>query len=269
MDDSIERCLLSLDAAPATVDVFIRDDDVGWADQRLFALLELTAAHEVPIDLAVIPQAMDTALARELRSRHDAAPGLVGLHQHGFSHANHEPEGRPCEFGPARALVRQRADLRLGRERLRGHLGQRLDAIFTPPWNRCAEQTPLLLQELGICALSRAHGATAQSILPELPVGVDWSRCEREARLAAVAHPTAEGGDPCLALAQAFAARVQAGGPVGVMLHHAAMDAESLARLDTLLRRLRRHPRLRWRAMRDLLGLSLARPQRMVTRLAA
>ncbi len=269
MNASIDRCLLSLDDAPDAVDVFIRDDDAGWADTRLFALMDVTAAHGVPIDLAVIPQAMDGALARELRSRYDAAPALVGLHQHGFSHANHEPEGRPCEFGPARALARQRSDLRLGRERLRGHLGERLDAIFTPPWNRCAEQTPLLLQELGIQALSRSRGAAVQTVLPELPIAIDWSRCEREAHVAAAIDPSAAAGDPCLAIAEAFAARVRAGGPVGLMLHHAAMDADSLSRLDALLRRVRRHPRLRWRAMRDLLGLAEARPLPTDQQLAA
>lgn len=257
MNPSFETLLQALDAAPAPVSAFIRDDDAGWNDMRLFALLELTVRHGVPIDVAVIPQAMDTVLARELRSRHDAAPGLLGLHQHGFSHMNHEPEGRPCEFGPSRALARQRCDLRLGRERLRGHLGQRLDPFFTPPWNRCCEATPELLRELGFEALSRSRGTPPQSVMPELPVDIDWSKIERRAREIASAAP--DGGDALAcagaAVLQALTARVRTGGPVGLMLHHAAMDGASLALLDSLLNALRAHPKLRWHSMRELLGL--------------
>ena len=65
--------------------VFLRDDDAGWADGRLLALLDVLSASSpprpdpgrgVPVDVAVIPDAVGPALARELLAR----PG-IGLHQ--------------------------------------------------------------------------------------------------------------------------------------------------------------------------------------------
>ena len=41
----------ALDAAPAPVDVFFRDDDAGWETDRLIAVLDMFARHDVPLDL--------------------------------------------------------------------------------------------------------------------------------------------------------------------------------------------------------------------------
>ena len=104
----------------------------------------------LPVDLAVIPAELDAGLARELRAR-----PRVGLHQHGLAHVNHEREGRRCEFGPARGAAAQRRDIEAGRARLADLLGERVDPIFTPPWNRCTADTGRCLAELGFAALSR------------------------------------------------------------------------------------------------------------------
>jgi hypothetical protein len=237
--------IAALDAAPAAVPFFLRDDDAGWDDTRLFALLDRTEHAGVHIDLAVIPQAMAPALADSLCARADAAPGLIGLHQHGFAHRNHEAIGRKCEFGDSRSAAAQQDDLCSGRERLRECFGARLDAIFTPPWNRCSAATPPLLAQLGFTALSRSRGAAPQQSLPELPVDVDWCK---QRRLAA-----AQGGCSGPLVAAALAQRVATGGPVGLMLHHADMDSNDLALLDELLQATRRHPHVRWMPMRDLL----------------
>jgi hypothetical protein len=237
--------IAALDAAPAATPFFLRDDDAGWDDTRLFALLDRTRHAGAPIDLAVIPQATGPALAASLCARADAAPGLIGLHQHGFAHRNHEAIGRKCEFGDSRSAAAQQDDLCSGRERLRQCFGARLDAIFTPPWNRCSAATPPLLAQLGFTALSRSRGAAPQQSLPELPVDVDWCK---QRRLAA-----AQGGCSGPLVAAALAQRVATGGPVGLMLHHADMDGNDLALLDELLQATRRHPHVRWTPMRDLL----------------
>lgn len=237
---------IALDAAATPVDFFLRDDDSGWDDARLFALLDCTEAAGVPIDLAVIPQAAGAALATSLCARKNAAPGLIGLHQHGFAHTNHEAVERKCEFGGARSADAQRADLRAGRDHLLGLFGSALDAIFTPPWNRCSEATPALLAEMGFAALSRNRGAAPQDALAELAVDVDWCKEQR------LAHEAGK-ADAIARIAAALAQRVAAGGPVGLMLHHAAMDDADLALLDTLLRQIRGHPHARWRPMRELL----------------
>src|SRR5688572_9160680 len=142
----------ALDAAPAAVEVFFRDDDAGWSDDRLRVLLDRFTAHGLPLDLAVIPKALRASLTRELRAR---AGDRLALHQHGLAHANHEPEGRKFEFGPSRSRDTQRADIEAGRELLLERLGELVQPIFTPPWSRCTAVTGECLAELGFTVLSR------------------------------------------------------------------------------------------------------------------
>lgn len=232
-----------LDALPARVDCFIRDDDAGWADARLLALLDVAERCGLPIDLAAIPRAVTPSLARELRARMQAAPRRLGLHQHGYAHANHEREGRRCEFGPARDAQAQREDLAQGQARLREHFGAALQPVFTPPWNRCSEATPGLLAALGFRALSRdRRAAPSQHTLPEIAVDLDWSKYRGDAAAMAAAWH------------HALQARCADGRPFGLMLHHAAMTSEDLVVLEALLASLASHPRLRWCSMGELLA---------------
>lgn len=245
MQAGVNAMLNALDAARSPVDIFLRDDDAGWDDARLLALLDCVDQARVPIDLAVIPRACGALLARELHARMDAAPGSVGVHQHGLAHANHESVERKCEFGSARGIDQQRRDLCDGRARLRDLFGSRLEAIFTPPWNRCSPGTADLLAELGYAALSRDRGAPAQRALPELPVDVDWCK---ERRLAAQ-----RGEDAGTRIGFALARQILAVQSVGLMLHHADMDAQDLLALSALLAASLRHPRARWISMGELL----------------
>lgn len=232
-----------LAARPTPLACFVRDDDAGWDDTSLLELLDVTQSEGVPMDLAAIPAAVSPSLARELATRHDAAPHQVRMHQHGYAHHNHEAAGRRCEFGPAREASALRADLEQGRARLREQFGDRVDPFFTPPWNRCAPGVPALLRELGFAALSRDRGALAQQVLPEMPVDVDWSRHYREGGRAALGE----------AIAAGLAARGRDGRPFGLMLHHAVMDAEERRLLARWLRELAAQPGLRFEPMATLL----------------
>jgi peptidoglycan/xylan/chitin deacetylase (PgdA/CDA1 family) len=214
----LKNLLISLDAAASPVEVFFRDDDAGWGDNRLLDLITRFEAYGLPLDLAVIPAELTNGLAEQLRTRQ------VGLHQHGYAHVNHEPEGRKCEFGPARDLAAQKADIAAGQERLKALLGDRLDPYFTPPWNRCTPDTAQALVELGFAALSREHRAEPLGLLPEVSVHLDVARLTPEE------------------LDERFARFVTEGGPVGVMFHHAVMEPEDFARADALLALLAGHP---------------------------
>jgi peptidoglycan/xylan/chitin deacetylase (PgdA/CDA1 family) len=227
----LDEVLGALDELDAPVDVFFRDDDAGWGDARLRELLDRFAAAGLPVDLAVIPAALTPALAEELAAR------PCGLHQHGYAHVNHQPEGRKCEFGAARGRERQRRDIEAGRRRLGELLGTRVDPIFTPPWNRCTRDTAEALAALGFAALSRESRAAPFGLpgLAELPVMLDWVRLEP--------------GEIARRLAAAIRA---AGGPVGVMLHHAVMDAGQMSRMSELLALLGTHDRVLTKPMRDL-----------------
>ncbi|MFN0091602.1 MAG: hypothetical protein ACKVWR_15240 [Acidimicrobiales bacterium] len=210
----------ALAAATSPPVFFFRDDDGGWANDRLAALLERFARAGAPVDVAVIPAALDAELAALTIGR----PG-VGVHQHGFAHRNHEPEGRRCEFGPARRPSEIRRDLIAGRRLLLDAYGQSLDPIFTPPWNRCTPAAAALAAEAGFAALSRDASAPPADLpgLAEIPVTLDWFAHRKGVRLA-----PAE-------LGRRLAEQARAGGPVGVMLHHAAMDGAQLDSLDELL----------------------------------
>jgi len=230
-----------LDSSSGHVEFFFRDDDAGWADERLQALLALFAGHATPLDFAVIPTALGPVLARQLRARLDDAPSLLGVHQHGYAHSNHETAGRKCEFGAARTAAAQRRDLAAGATILREQFGLRLDPIFTPPWNRCSAATIECLVELDFRALSRDRGAAPLDArgLCELPVDIDWCR-SFDSR----STPQALGGTLAIAAAS--------GRPAGVMLHHAVMTDAQLQPLGELLRLLSRHPASRCRLMRQV-----------------
>jgi len=252
----LEPLRAALDAAPAPVPFFFRDDDAGWRDDRLGHLLDLFARLGLPLDLAVIPAALEREGAIELRGRLQQAGGRLGVHQHGYAHQNHEPEGRKCEFGPARDHGQQLGDIEAGRTRLDQLLGRAVEPIFTPPWNRCSETTGACLVELGFDVLSREARAAPLGIpqLRELSVHVDWSGRRDGVRL------------PLEPIAELAAAAVERGGPVGIMLHHAVMDENELQAVGELLTLLAGHDLARCLRMRDSLreaaepGSSRTRP---------
>jgi peptidoglycan/xylan/chitin deacetylase (PgdA/CDA1 family) len=209
----------ALDVSPAAF--FFRNDDAGWRDDLLRDLLDVFDRHAAPIDLAVIPCALGAELAAELRSRGH----LVGVHQHGLAHVNHEPVGRKAEFGSSRDETQQHRDIELGRLLLAELLGAAPDPIFTPPWNRCTDATVRALAALRFRVLSRESRAAALDAagLQELPVHVDWFAHRKGVRVTR--------GE----LGERLAAAATGGGAVGVMLHHAIMDADDRRGVDELL----------------------------------
>jgi predicted deacetylase len=229
----LEPVASALDRGADPTPVFFRDDDAGWADDRLVALIDRFARRAAPIDVAVIPAETTDSLAAALRDR--AANDGVRLHQHGFAHVNHEPTGRKHEFGPSRDFEAQLADLLRGREIMAERFGALVDPIFTPPWNRCTADTGAAVVAAGFDVLSRDHTAAPlnRDDLREVPVTVDWF-----GQTKGVPWTRVE-------VAERIAAGVGAGGPVGIMLHHAVTDDANLVALDDLLALLCAHPAAR------------------------
>lgn len=239
----LEDLRRALDAAARPVDFFFRDDDAGWHDERLFALLDLFERHQLPLDVAAIPRAMTPALATELRARVTAAPERLAVHQHGFAHLNHEAEGRKCEFSASRPRTLQLQDIESGRRLLSEVHGLDAGDIFTPPWNRCTEATGEALREAGFRVLSRDVTARPLGVagLRELPVRVDWFARRKGVRLSLEE------------LGASLAKAVNdASSPVGVMFHHEPMDGVELYRAGELLALLSAHPSARCRLMSAL-----------------
>ena len=226
MTDWLDPVRASLDDRTEPVVFFLRDDDGGWNDHALLALLDTVQRCGVPIDLALIPDACEAPLARRLRDRDRTA---VHLHQHGRAHVNHERAGRKCEFGASRSADRQRDDIAAGRRRLRDLVGDRLEPIFTPPWNRCTATTVHCLAELDFQLLSRDVSVDSDAgAFDELPVTLDWT-----GRRGAAAGAFEWG----ITIAGSIRTSRQ---PIGLMLHHAVMselDREMVGRLLDVLTR--------------------------------
>jgi hypothetical protein len=234
-DSWLDPLRRTLDNIEQPVPVFFRDDDVGWGDARLLTLLDLFAEHGLPVDLAVIPLPLTPQLVATLRMRVENPAVRVGLHQHGFAHINHQAVGRKCEFGTERSAAMQYRDIALGQQQLKAAFGEHVDAIFTPPWNRCTEETAHCLRALGFQALSRESHATPFNLpeLDELSVSIDWFASCKHVRLS-----RRDFGAHC---AEAFfSAR-----PIGIMLHHARMDRDEFRALEELLSILSRHSSVR------------------------
>ena len=223
---------LALDARERQLEVFFRDDDAGWCDGRLFQLLDLFEEYACPVDLAVIPAAVTDSLASALLARRQAGC-RVGFHQHGFSHDNHEPHGRPCEFGPSRPAALQCRDVAEGHRRLKTYFAEYIDPIFTPPWNRCSVHTGRGALASGLRAISCDITAPPLGVsgLAECPVHIDWFAKSNGRRL--------DRPDWAVRLARQVA---NAAAPLGIMLHHAEMDAAELEACEQVVRTLCAHP---------------------------
>ncbi|HET6651382.1 MAG TPA: polysaccharide deacetylase family protein [Nocardioides sp.] len=213
-----------LDSAERPVTFFFRDDDAGWDDEALAALLDVFGTSGVPLDVAAIPEAMSPHTVDLLASRRESGRNDLTVHQHGLAHVNHEPEGRKCEFGPSRSAEQQADDIARGRDLLHSMMGD-LPAVFTPPWNRCAPWTAEVLRDLGFAVLSRDLSAGLAGVdgLVELPITVDWY-----AKRTKVPVDRAGRGE---LLAESAAGP----GPVGLMLHHEVMGEDDRADLADLL----------------------------------
>lgn len=238
--------LQALERRASPCRVFFRDDDAGWESARLFALLTCFEHHTVPVDLALIPAALTPSLEQALLRRIATGERRIGVHQHGFAHLNHEPCGRKCEFGEGRSRREQRFSIQAGQALIRAAFGTLGDGIFTPPWNRCNEDTASVLVDLGFAALSRDSSAApfGRRDLQEIPIAIDWCKLRPP-------------GTSAAALGERVAARLASADSCGIMLHHAVMEPADLALLDTMLPLLRDHPAVNCVSMRTLLGQSL------------
>ena len=204
----------ALDAAPAPVDVFFRDDDAGWGDARLIELLDLLRRARHAARPGGDPGERSTpALARELRGRGAAsactstatrtsttspraASASSGRRARGGAAARHR--GRPRAAGRA-ARGPRRPDLHAAVEPL--HARRR--AAASPSWASRRSRA------------SRARSRWGSPGLRELPV-------QRRLRPARRGRGRAR--------AAGWPRRSVVGGPVGVMFHHEVMDGADMRR---------------------------------------
>jgi len=221
------------------VTVFFRDDDAGWANDQLSILCETMSEVGVDLDVAVIPAALDSSTAANIARLSRQFASILNFHQHGYSHINHQAEGRNCEFGSDRDIEQQRRDIGLGQRRLQDTLGTLIDPVFTPPWNRCTEDTCKVLAELDFRAISRIAGSVRIEHfgLADISVAIDWQKKRRGVPLT---------WSEFCQYAQHYLLNSDV---VGVMLHHEHLTDSELSRLRRFIACLRDSGNVRFRSM--------------------
>ncbi|NOS80042.1 MAG: hypothetical protein E8D46_00670 [Nitrospira sp.] len=236
--------LALIQAEGKDVHIFFRDDDIDEDEESLIRLLDLFLAHGTPLNLAVIPDLLTEATVKRLHRRELWIPESLGLIQHGWRHVNHEQEGRKCEFGINRSLADKFNDIARGKSRLEEAFGPRFYPAFTPPWNRCTQDTFGVLDELGFVVFSKDRGKEPVQghRFQEISTTLDLYRWKDGATL--------KSSDE---IVPTLISQLWELDTIGILLHHKVMDVTALTFLDQLLNELRHCPQVRFHTFKTLM----------------
>jgi len=220
---------------------WLRDDDAVEPTAALDRLLELTADHDVPVTLAVVPAFTGEALAAQLAG---AGHALVAVH--GWAHQNHAPrDEKKQELGPHRPRGAILEELARGLAIVRKLHGARALPMLVPPWNRIDTGLIPELGRLGFDALS-VFGPPKPGPIRLINSNVDvmdW-------------HGT-RGCRDHAALVREIVAQLQrafAGGdPVGLLTHHLIHDDAVWSFMHRVFEITSRQG-VRWRSPREMLA---------------
>ncbi len=239
----LKENLALIQAEGKEVRIFFRDDDIDEDEDTLIRLLDLFLAHGIPLNLAVIPDLLTEATVKRLHMRELWIPESLGLIQHGWRHINHEQAGRKCEFGISRSLVDKFTDIARGKTRMEEAFGPRFFPAFTPPWNRCTEDTFGLLDELGFVVFSKDQGKELVQghRFREISTTLDLYRWKGGAML-----------QPPDIITKTLISQLWELDQIGILLHHKVMDDTAFTFLDQLLKELRHCPQIRFHTLKTL-----------------
>ncbi|MCG3117640.1 MAG: hypothetical protein LLH30_18380 [Candidatus Manganitrophus sp. SA1] len=245
--DSLERPLRPLLDQIAEdkrkIDLFLRDDDVDTDEESLQQLFDVTLAHYVPLNLEIIPGALTDSGIKLLDHHKHLHPNLFELNQHGWMHRNHEKVGRKCEFGISRTFDQQWEDISRGKALLEKIFGDKFYPAFTPPWNRCNEETFQVLDRLGFQVFSKDKGDRPVTGFgfKEISTTLDLYRWKGRTSMKSPDE-----------IVESLAIQMRETGPVGILLHHKVMNEEAFHFLDALLGLFCRYPNVRFHLFQSL-----------------
>ncbi len=209
-----------------------RDDDAGRAAPALDRLLDLSARHNAPVALAVVPQWLESACAERIKRC-----TRVSVLQHGVAHHDRAAPGeRKIELGGAVALDALARAVMDGRERLTGTFGGLFLPVMVPPWNRIAPAVLGALPDWGFVGWSGWRAtppdhAGLRRVDAHLDA-IDW-RAGRRTRSA---------DELWTDLVGLLRAGVRE--PIGLLTHHLVAGDEGFGALDRLLGVVQDHPGL-------------------------
>ncbi len=243
LESGLRQSLDELAKKNKAIRIFLRDDDADDDLEALRSLFDVTLASSVPLNLAIIPGSLSDAGIRLLDNHKHLHPDLFGLNQHGWLHLNHEKEGRKCEFGQSRTFDQQFEDVSQGKALLENVFGDKFYPVFTPPWNRCTEDTFKVLDRLNFKVFSKDKGKQAVTgfAFQEISTTLDLYRWKDK--------PSMKTPEEII---EALLVQMRAEDPIGILLHHKVMGPEEFSFLDFLLRELRRYPNIPFHTFESL-----------------
>ncbi len=245
--DSLERrlepFLEKMGEENKKIDLFLRNDDVDNDEETLQHLFDITLARHVPLNLEIIPGVLTDSGIKLLDHHKHLHPTLFELNQHGWLHLNHEKEGRKCEFGISRTFDQQWEDISKGKALLEKIFGEKFYPVFTPPWNRCTEETHHVLDRLGFRVFSKDKGErpVTRFSFKEISTTLDLYRWKGK--------PSMKSPEE---IVESLTIQMRETGPVGILLHHKVMNEEAFHFLDALLGLFCRYPNIRFHTFQSL-----------------
>lgn len=239
--NELESALAKLKTSERTLNVFFRNDDVDADEPTLRQLIYTFWKLKTPLNLEVIPGRL-TENCVALLKKYDRSQ--FELHQHGWRHINHEIAGRKCEFGFSRSYEQQFNDIARGKQRMDEAFGQSWSRVFTPPWNRCMEETHHVLDQLDFEGLSKDSSKPPITgyKFREISITLDLYSWKIE---------------PAMKLPESIfselARQVDELDRIGIMLHHKVMDAAAFTFLERLIEAFSNCPSVRFHTLQTLL----------------
>jgi len=217
-----------------------RDDDARVPTGALDRLLALSAGHQAPVALAIIPDVDLTALAARI-----AGHPLVTPIQHGCDHLDRNRGGGvSSEFGANAPVAEIAETINAAWSRLSAAASQAAP-IYAPPWNVITPNVVAALAQTPLGAVS-LYGGSAIDLGPLIGLNthIDIMRW-RPGRFRG-------GSEILLRLWRQLRARRKRRAwsePVGLLTHHKNLDPDAWAFLERFLERAGRPgSSLRWRA---------------------
>jgi peptidoglycan/xylan/chitin deacetylase (PgdA/CDA1 family) len=228
--------------------LFFRADDVAVPSENFSRLLSLFYQYQIPLSLAVVPAWLTPQRWGQLKTLTGDISSLWCWHQHGWRHVNHSEKGKKHEFGRSRSSSQIKIDLKNGMDRLKNIMGENFYPIFTPPWNRCDNNTLKQLKSLKFKAISRSSGNNPKKPLEiaEYNVNVDLhTRKEKDPE---------KGWDNLFEeLRQAISH-----GMCGVMIHHQLMNDHAFVFIESLFKVLLNNSETKTVHLKDLAENNIA-----------
>jgi peptidoglycan/xylan/chitin deacetylase (PgdA/CDA1 family) len=241
MNDQLKKALEELQSSGRRVNIFFLDDDVDQDEESLERLFDLFIMEQVPVSLAVVPGLL-TEKAITLLQQYSSP--LFELNQHGWRHINHEGAGKKFEFGSSRSFEQQLDDIAKGRNRMNEIFGDNWSKVFTPPWNRCTEETFRVLDHLGFEAISKNRGRRPITgyKFREISITLDLYRWHE--------RPSMKSPEKII---DKLVVQMKHLDTIGIILYHRVMDVTAFSMLERLIETLRSYSCIHFHTFQSLL----------------